>query len=637
MKNNYKNNYFTHVKTKRKFLVWAFAFISLLSVIGSTQAWAAEPLTVTIDNGTSVTLSDSNSDGYYEISSADELYAFSQLVNAGGEYVGINAQLTNDIVFNENVLNDDGTLHGEGTNLREWAPIGYFCYSSSGIVDIYYQGNFDGCGHTISGLYVNQSTLADSITLAGVALFGQTENATITNVTVADSYFYGKYGNVAAIVGLMHNTKVEHCTASATIQAKSCGGGIVGNAVSRSGVKGENVISHCVNKGKLEGSGSCGGISGGSCDGTITYCENYGRIVCDNIAGGIVASLIGTMDNCTNYGEIYGETKLGGIVGSCLGGIVSYCVNTAKVIGSGQFVGGIVGESGNIWNCQNSGDIVGGNNVGGIAGSSKSIYSSYNTGTVNAPELDGSSTKNCFGGVAGSCSGVIKNCYNIGDLNLRGDYRITDIGGIVGSGRLVNNCYNVGKLVGRLSKRTHAIVGQLSTNGSIANCYYLEGCATDLNNNVIERTVSGATSANSSAFSNGRIAYLLQQYVENNTSANDSVIVIWGQNIDGEGEKESLPALFGKKVYKNQTGGCNSETFQYKFSNTAQEPVTSHQFVDDVCIHCGQSNAVDTGIASVAEQHAEHQNAVYDLTGRRIAHPVKGGVYIINHKKIYIK
>ena len=62
----------------------------------------AEEITVTIDTGESVTLNDNDNDGYYDIGTADELYAFASIVNNCN--TAINVELTTDITVNDNVL-----------------------------------------------------------------------------------------------------------------------------------------------------------------------------------------------------------------------------------------------------------------------------------------------------------------------------------------------------------------------------------------------------------------------------------------------------------------------------------------------------------------------------------------------------
>ncbi len=95
-------------------LVMVMSFLPSLSL----TAFAADDLQDTV---TGVTLTDSDGDGYYEISSADELVAFANLVNT--DYYDINIELTKDIDMTD----------------KKWSTI-------------IYAGTIEGAGHTISNL-----------------------------------------------------------------------------------------------------------------------------------------------------------------------------------------------------------------------------------------------------------------------------------------------------------------------------------------------------------------------------------------------------------------------------------------------------------------------------------------------------
>lgn len=86
------------------------------------------------------------SDGYYEIDNGGKLFWFAQQVNAGN--ANYNARLTSDI----DLENKEWTPIGLGTILKE-------AYTAT----TPFSGNFDGQGHTISGLNVEQVQLAGLI------------------------------------------------------------------------------------------------------------------------------------------------------------------------------------------------------------------------------------------------------------------------------------------------------------------------------------------------------------------------------------------------------------------------------------------------------------------------------------------
>ena len=242
-------------------------------------------------NDVSVTLQDSDGDGYYEISTVAELYAFAAKVNAGE--TAINGELTANIVVEENVLKYIEVEENVQWYIasRDWIPIGN--------ADSPYTGTFNGADYTISGLYFN-----DSIDYAG--LFGYLgEEGMIQNLGVLDSnfYFYGeKYG-----------------------------GGIVGyNSGS---------VINCYNKGNIRASSYyVGGIVGDNFE-LVINCYNTGAISSDatsgiNYTGGIAGGNYNLVINCYNTGTISGDAyssdKIGGIVGDNKYGRVFSCYNTGK-------------------------------------------------------------------------------------------------------------------------------------------------------------------------------------------------------------------------------------------------------------------------------------------------------------------
>ncbi len=150
-------------------------------------------------------------DSVYEISNAGQLLSFRDLVNNGNP--SANAVVTQDIVFNENLLDESGKPVASNI-VNIWYPIGTQLMPYSGI--------FDGKGHTINGLYFNDSSVQ------GAGLFGYTASSAIVGLFgITDSYFTassyagGVCGNNS---GLMLNT---YCTRT-IVNASSYAGGIAG-------------------------------------------------------------------------------------------------------------------------------------------------------------------------------------------------------------------------------------------------------------------------------------------------------------------------------------------------------------------------------------------------------------------------
>lgn len=251
----------------------------------------------------------------YQITSAAELYWFAGLVNGTLTDVTKNSsacvKLMNDITVNNNLLDrityktdDDGNLTNEvanGGNFISWTPIGA---ANNG-----YQGTFDGNGKTISGLFFNDSQKSH------VGLFDNIYMATIRNVGVVDSYFFG-----------------EHYV-----------GGVCAFGV-------DGTITGSYNTGVVSGEGCVGGVCGTGSSVTITDSYNTGSVSGNDDVGGV----FGYGENCTINNCYYLKaegTDLGGINGADVEGQAEG--KTAAQFASGEVAyllqdGQKVGEDGTI-------------------------------------------------------------------------------------------------------------------------------------------------------------------------------------------------------------------------------------------------------------------------------------------------
>ncbi len=236
-------------------------------------------------------------DGVLEIADSDELYAFAGLVNDLG-MTSLKAKLIADINLNEKVTVMDGDdiltsrLNPDESRVktfRNWTPIGTFKHK--------FNGQFDGNGHVISGLYCVEGS--------DKGLFGRVSDpAVISNVTLKDSY----------------------------IKTDQMGDGGICGDTKASGQDGDLIlIKNCIFEGVLEGNEDAGAILGYHEEGDIE------------------------IRNCASRGVIYAEgnnSQVGGIVGT-LGAyttdaVIKNCysyVDFVKKDNSKAILGGIVGRS----------------------------------------------------------------------------------------------------------------------------------------------------------------------------------------------------------------------------------------------------------------------------------------------------
>lgn len=156
-------------------------------------------------------------DDPYKISTGAELAYLAQQVNAGESYSGKYFTLTSDIQLNE--LDKDGMPKAaEGqTGAYPWIPIGNNKKK--------FQGTFDGDGHAVSGLYINEAKPYKG-------LFGAINSATVKNLIVTGSVNSGNQNNAGGIVGNSTKSIVQNCgfygTVISTTKATALVGGVVG-------------------------------------------------------------------------------------------------------------------------------------------------------------------------------------------------------------------------------------------------------------------------------------------------------------------------------------------------------------------------------------------------------------------------
>lgn len=257
----------------------------------------------------------------YKISNAEDLKVFRNIVN------GTDGQTKDTSAWGE--LTNDIDLSGE-----DWTPIGKMPESAEN-QDLPYKGNFNGNGHTISGL-----TITGNIKYAG--LFGYINGATIADVTLKD-------GSIST---------------TSTTGTGTYAGGIVAFAQG----------------------------------GTITGCGNENPVTGGSFTcvGGIVGAIRDSIkiDRSYNTGTIAGTSDNNLI--SCVGGLIGRsffgdpevidCYNTGAVR-TGEYVGGLSGYTEGsdcrFFSCYNIGSVTDGTHVGDITGDKAHCYSCYHLKTSN--------------------------------------------------------------------------------------------------------------------------------------------------------------------------------------------------------------------------------------------------------------
>lgn len=259
-------------------------------------------------------------------------------------------------------------------------------------------GTFDGSGHTISGLSIDD----DGSTLG---LFRYiTTGATVKNLSVQGNLHpQGSRDSIGGIAG-QNAGLIENCTFSGTVSASDKVGGIAGvNTVL-------GVIDHCQAEGNIQGDHFVGGIAGENM-GVIRYSTNSAPVNTTPQQNSVELSDI-TLESLTNSESANTVTDVGGIAGTS-GGVIRSCDNLADIgyRQMGYNIGGIAGsQMGYIIDCENMGQISGRKEVGGIVGQMEPVTSIvYTTDTLQILQQQ----LNTMGALTSHASATAQNSANV--------------------------------------------------------------------------------------------------------------------------------------------------------------------------------------------------------------------------------
>lgn len=153
-------------------------------------------------------------DDPYKISTGAELAYLAEKVNGGESYSGNYFKLTSDIRLN---ADDVPTADGEPTL---WTPIGTYVSRKDSKP---FSGTFDGNGHAITGLYINNAAQYQG-------LFGNiSTGGVVKNLAVAGRVIATGQNNVGGIVARLSGGTVQNCGFYGAVTAgTSNAGGVVG-------------------------------------------------------------------------------------------------------------------------------------------------------------------------------------------------------------------------------------------------------------------------------------------------------------------------------------------------------------------------------------------------------------------------
>jgi len=210
-------------------------------------------------------------DGCYQIGSTEELYGFASIVNTSlYNIIPFCAKLTNDITMNKNVMASAEHLRDGENDFIQWTPIKEF------------DGEFDGQGHTISGLYFNDTTVANAGLFGTVFSKDSLFPTKIINVGITDSY----------------------------IRSNVNAGGLIGKVDTLSK---RVIVKNCHSDAVADGYYHFSGLIGAHLDGVLDVSESYATRTTDMGVGSLVAYTTGRLNILNSYSIDVGGR---GLVGS---------------------------------------------------------------------------------------------------------------------------------------------------------------------------------------------------------------------------------------------------------------------------------------------------------------------------------
>ena len=465
----------------------------------------------------------------YQIADAGQLALLSSLVNSEDYDTRRKYNKASYILTADVSLNDISDFESWETSAPEnvWRAIGE---------EGYFEGTFDGNGHTVSGMYICSDLVNDGSNTnkdgSSPGLFGKVSGGTITNVTLKDSMILVKgkplyVGGLAAYAG--RESEISSCESDVTILSVPNISGIGGLAGTASGS-----VTNCSSKGTIRLSDGCsaGGLIGvvigdefciDACSSEVSF-EALEDLSDLTMAGGLIGHVSnGTncvITDCSNSSNIdLGGSTCGGMIGlvslsdrdsdltdgenrpdGCL--TIRNCVNYGSIVSTSDqypaagIVNRILGTSSytdsdeyialTIEGCRNEGSVSGNFGAAGIVGDLDSrtgweILSCENSGNISAQDR--------AAGIAATVSACektnrIRDCLNTGEVHSDTSYA----GGIlcnyfgfslyVSDGAdvpmILSDCTNKGTISGN-----HGIMGLGGIMGCITSaesCVIIDSC-----------------------------------------------------------------------------------------------------------------------------------------------------------------
>jgi len=400
-----------------------------------------------------------------------------------------------------------------------------------------FSGNFNGQGHTISGLYIDRP--GQNM----VGLFASTQQDTIDNFTLSGGNITGNE-DVGAAVGFLYDSSIKNVISITTPVTASDGsvGGLVGwVSIDDSGGETLNNLQSSSNVTLTSDGYAVGGLIGQL---YITYAEGGGLEPTDLVSSGVI-----TTEDAEDVGGLIGYIDATGSTEADQPLYFEGGSSSVTIDGSGSvYVGGLIGNIENasnaigLYNQSYTGDISSDEYTGGLIGQYEStniggptagleVFADTTSGTINSTsnevggligyattsgdsvlQIQGSSSTNSItdnndpsdvGDLAGYVGGVdpdlesITQSFSTGTINTNGG----SVGGLVGtqaSGFAIRDSYSQSQVDGNI-----AVGGLVGDSSAPISDSYASGSVTA--NELIGGLVGYDEGTTSDSFSAGAV------------------------------------------------------------------------------------------------------------------------------------
>lgn len=304
--------------------------------------------------------------------------------------------------------------------------------------DVPFTGAFDGGGHTISHVVLDEPSVS------GVAMFGYVDHARFSNLVLASASVHGD-ANAAVLISYANGLEIDQISVDGTVVGQRGAGGLIGTmgcapcesihvsnitvsidlqsestnvggavaiiegaagipvvieSVSVSGkVRAASTVggafgyvryaelARLISSVEVDATADAGGLVGDTQEVSLRDSSASGAVGCrsSGLCGGLVADSAGSITRCHATGRVECLTQCGGLVAEAYGPIrESYA--TGDVITSGPGAGGLAAATGSdVSDSYATGAVSGTQNVGGLVGDaflSPTITRSYSTSRV---------------------------------------------------------------------------------------------------------------------------------------------------------------------------------------------------------------------------------------------------------------